>query len=376
MGRYNLLPKIHGVVKIQVNLLGCSTRFLSGAAPKSRIMFSDSDALFLRRAIQLAQFAGNQTSPNPLVGAVLVANENIIGEGFHAKPGLPHAEPMAISSVQNDYLLEKYTLYVTLEPCNHFGRTPPCTELILQSKIPRVVIGCQDPNPQVNGSGILRLREAGVEVILAPDPSPFKHLIRYFSWAHSTQSAWATLKWAENHQRYMGDTNARIQISHLSSSVLAHKLRSDLPAILVGANTILTDSPQLNIRLVSGNNPVKIVLDPQEIIPPSHPFFKLPGKMLHLTLKNLPQSCFQDSRKLLQWIYQEHALNGVLVEGGGFILNWFIQQQSWNEIYRIQSQSNLPEISQPVLAPDISSLPEPTQIKEFQEDKVFFYNRK
>ncbi len=339
-------------------------------------MFSDSDALFLLRALQLAQLAGNQTSPNPLVGAVLVANEKIIGEGFHAKAGFPHAEPMAISSVEDSYLLRESTLYVTLEPCNHFGKTPPCTELIIQSQIPRVVIGCQDPNPQVNGSGILRLKEAGVEVLLAPDPLPFQYLIRLFSWAHSTQSAWAILKWAENQERYIGDTHDRIQISHLPSSVIAHKLRSELPAILVGANTILTDSPQLNSRLVSGNNPVKIVLDPQEIIPPSHPFFKLPGKMLHLTLKNLPASCFQDPRKLLQWIYQEHALNAVLVEGGGFILNWFIQQQSWNEIYRIQSQSDLPKISQPVLAPDISSLPEPTQITEFQEDKVFYYTRK
>jgi diaminohydroxyphosphoribosylaminopyrimidine deaminase / 5-amino-6-(5-phosphoribosylamino)uracil reductase len=336
-------------------------------------MFSDSDSLFLLRALDLAQLAGNQTSPNPWVGAVVVANGHIIGEGFHAKAGLPHAEPMAISSVEDSYLLRESTLYVTLEPCNHFGKTPPCTELIIQSQIPRVVIGCQDPNPQVNGSGILRLREAGIEVILAPDPRPFQHLIRYFSWAHSTQSAWVTLKWAENQLRYIGDTHDRIQISHLPSSVLVHKLRADLSAILVGANTILTDSPQLNIRLVSGNNPVKIVLDPQEIIPPSHPFFKLPGKMLHLTLKNLPESCFQDTRQLLQWIYQEHALNAVLVEGGGFILNWFIQQQSWNEIYRIQSQSDYPKISQPVLAPDISSLPEPTQITEFQEDKVFYY---
>jgi diaminohydroxyphosphoribosylaminopyrimidine deaminase/5-amino-6-(5-phosphoribosylamino)uracil reductase len=338
-------------------------------------MFSDSDSLFLLRALELALLGGNKTSPNPRVGAVVVANGKIIGEGFHAQPGCPHAEPNAISSVPNKFQLKESTLFVTLEPCNHFGRTPPCTELIIQSQIPRVVIGCLDPNPQVNGSGILKLKEAGVEVILAPDPRPYQHLIRYFSWAHSTQSAWATLKWAENQQRYIGDTSSRIQISHLASSVFTHKLRSDLPAILVGANTILTDSPKLNTRLVSGNNPVKIVLDPQEIIPPSHPFFQLPGKILHLTLKNLPESCFQDSRKLLQWIYQEHGLNAVLIEGGGFILDWFIQQQSWNEIYRIQAQSIHPQIAHPVLAPDISSLPKPKGLTEFQQDTLFFYCR-
>lgn len=337
--------------------------------------FTTQDSYFLERALQLAQLAGNQTCPNPLVGAVCVAEGKIIGEGFHSKPGKPHAEPEAISSVKEIDLLRKSTLYITLEPCNHFGKTPPCTDLIIQSQIPRVVIGCLDPSAKVNGAGVRRLQNAGIKVILAPDPKPFQYLIRHFVWAEDNNLAWLTLKWAENQYGYIGDTNKRIQISQSEASVLVHKLRSQYPAILVGANTILIDTPLLNTRLVAGHNPVKIILDPEGLVAASHPSLHFSDKIIHLTGSQFPKSIFQDPKELLRWIYQEHQINAVLVEGGAFVHNWFIQQNSWNEIYRFQSRITPEAILNPVRSPDISSLPE----ADFQQivgmDILFHYTQ-
>lgn len=320
--------------------------------------------------------AGNQTSPNPLVGAVCVAEGKIIGEGFHSKSGNLHAEPEAIASVKDSNLLRKSSLYVTLEPCNHFGKTPPCTELIIQSGIPRVVIGCQDPSSKVNGSGIRRLKEAGISVVMAPNPEPFQHLIRHFSWAQQNQSAWATLKWAENQDRYIGDTGSRVQISGMEASTFVHRLRSEYPAILVGANTILIDKPKLNTRLVAGQHPVKIILDPDELIPPQYFHLTEGPEMLHLTKKQLPELCFQKPDLLLQWIYQNHQLNAVLVEGGAFVLNWFIRENAWNEIHRIQSGMNATPLKHPVKAPDISSFPECDFVESFGMDTHYHYSKK
>lgn len=337
--------------------------------------FTPQDSYFLNRAFQLAQLAGNQTSPNPLVGAVCVADGKIIGEGFHAQPGNPHAEPEAIYSVKEINLLRKSTLYVTLEPCNHFGKTPPCSELIIQSGIPRVVIGCLDPSAKVNGAGIKRLQDSGIEVILAPDSKPFEYLIRHFTWAEANNFAWLTLKWAESQHGYIGDTYNRIQISHTEASVRVHKLRSQYPAILVGANTVLVDTPKLNTRLVAGHNPIKIILDPEGLVPVSHPSLHFSDKTLHLTGNRFPKSFFQDTRELLRWIYQEQQINAVLVEGGAFVHNWFIQQNCWNEIYRIQSQVVTESMKNPVMAPDCSTLPAPDFQQVLGKDLLFHYSQ-
>lgn len=316
-------------------------------------VFTEQDQVFLDRALFLAGLASGATSPNPAVGAVVVRDGIILGEGFHTRAGCPHAEPEAISRVRNPDDLKNCTLYVTLEPCTHFGKTPPCADLIIRSGIPRVVVGCGDPSEKINGKGIAAMREAGIEVVLAPDAKPFQHLIRHFAWSQRTGKAWATLKWAENQYGYIGDTNNRIQITGISAGIMTHRLRAENAAILVGAGTVRTDNPALTLRLAPGHSPLRVILDPQGTLNSDYAVFRDGGKTLWLTRELVGKETLSSPDALLRWLYQEKGIHSVLIEGGAVVLNWFLKAGAWNELYRFTGLSDEGTIpwKNPVLAP-------------------------
>lgn len=224
------------------------------------------DSRFMARCIQLAEKGTGYTSPNPKVGAVIVYGNTIIGEGYHQAYGLPHAEVNAINSVCDKSLLTKSTLYVSLEPCAHYGKTPPCAQLIIDTKIPRVVIGCKDPFPLVSGKGIEMLNQAKVETLVGVMEEECKSLNQTFFFSISNNRPYVILKWAETKDGFIDKQRINrlekpYKISNDFTSILTHKLRSEVDAILVGTNTALLDNPSLNTRLWYGKNPIRIVID-------------------------------------------------------------------------------------------------------------------
>ena len=220
---------------------------------------------YIKRALQLAKNGLGTTRPNPTVGAVIVYNDKIIGEGFTSVYGENHAEVNAINSVIDKTLLKEATIYVTLEPCSHFGKTPPCADLIVKNQLKNVVIGCVDTNSLVAGKGIERLKNAGINVIVGVlEDACKKHHKRFFT-VQNKNRPYIILKWAQSQDGFIAPKTKNEQkpvwISNRYSQQLVHKWRSDEHAILVGTNTVIADNPKLNVRSWSGNNPVRIVLD-------------------------------------------------------------------------------------------------------------------
>jgi diaminohydroxyphosphoribosylaminopyrimidine deaminase / 5-amino-6-(5-phosphoribosylamino)uracil reductase len=220
---------------------------------------------YIKRCIELAKNGLGTTYPNPLVGSVIVYNEEIIGEGWHRKSGEPHAEVNAINSVKDKSLLSKSTIYVSLEPCSHFGKTPPCCDLIIANKIPNVVIGTIDPFAKVSGSGIKKLIEAGKNVTIGILEDECKELNKRFFTFHTKKRPYIILKWAESSAGFIApifkEKQEPIWITNSFSRQLVHKWRSEEQAILVGTQTVLDDNPKLNTRDWNGQNPIRIILD-------------------------------------------------------------------------------------------------------------------
>lgn len=263
----------------------------------------------MRRALQLARNGHGRVSPNPMVGAVIVHGSRIIGEGFHAFYGGPHAEVNAINSVkpQDRDLLKDSIIYVTLEPCAHYGKTPPCANLIVNTGIRRVVVGSTDPNPLVAGKGIKILEDAGIEVEAGLLESECKELNKKFMKAHSSELPWITLKWAQSSDGFLATINQEgeccpYQFSSSLSSVWMHRERARYDAIMVGSNTERIDSPRLNVRLWGGNSPKKYVA--HEI---------------------------DDLEEFLKKLRKE-GITSILVEGGAKLLDNFIKDSLFDEI--------------------------------------------
>lgn len=302
--------------------------------------------IYIKRCIQLALNGLGSTSPNPLVGSVIVFNGSIIGEGWHYKSGLPHAEVNAINSVQNHDLLQESTLYVNLEPCAHFGKTPPCASLIVEKKIPRVVIGSLDPNPQVAGKGIKILKDAGIEVVHGICSEECNHLNRVFFHYHKNNLPYIVLKWAQTSDGFMdilrhNQEKGSIAISSAESRTFAHQLRSQCDAILIGSGTALTDEPELTTRLVAGKNPQKIIVDRSGRIPLNHKsannswIFSTKGKSE--AYQNTNRIIIAEENfihEMLKYLSQL-GIQSVLVEGGRTVLQHFIDENIWQEIYQI-----------------------------------------
>ena len=221
---------------------------------------------YMARCIELAKGGRGNVSPNPMVGAVVVHKGRIIGEGFHRKCGEAHAEVNAIASVKDESLLKDSTIYVSLEPCSHYGKTPPCAELIIRKGIPRVVVGCLDPFPEVSGRGVRMLREAGVEVVTDVMEEEARALNKAFMTLQTKGRPYIILKWAQSEDGFID----RLRMDVLEPVTVVHKLRSEVAAIMVGTRTALLDNPSLNVRHWSGNSPVRVVLDRRLVIPDSY----------------------------------------------------------------------------------------------------------
>lgn len=300
---------------------------------------------YLKRCIELAKNGLGTTYPNPLVGSVIVYENQIIGEGWHKKAGEPHAEVNAINSVKDKSLLPKATIYVSLEPCSHFGKTPPCSDLIIENKIPNVVIGTVDPNEKVAGKGIQKLLIAGHNVTIGVLDDECLELNKRFFTFHQKKRPYIILKWAETADGFIAplrkDEQKPVWITNQYSRQLVHKWRTEEQAILVGTQTVLDDNPSLNVRDWKGNHPVKIIVDRQNRLPENLNVFNSKEKtfILSETKKDFKnQTCHSEvinfNRDLAQEICDslfENNIQSVIIEGGARTLQTFIESNLWDE---------------------------------------------
>lgn len=307
------------------------------------------DKQYMERCLQLARMAKRTARPNPMVGAVVVCDGKIIGEGYHRKCGEPHAEVNAIRSVRDKSLLRKSTIYVSLEPCSHYGKTPPCSELIIQSGIPRVVVGSLDPFPQVSGRGVRMLREAGVDVKVGVLEKECIELNRFFMHFQQEKLPYVVLKWAQSRDAYIDVHREEFEnaasISNSLTQTRVHKLRSEVQAILVGTETALKDNPSLSVRYWAGTDPVRVVLDRYGRLPQNLKLFDntiqtivftenkeaLLPRFLNKEKIEVKQIAFDDT--LLKQLLVELgklSIQSLLVEGGAQLLQSFIDQNLWD----------------------------------------------
>jgi len=311
------------------------------------------DNLYIKRCIELAKNGLGTTYPNPMVGSVIVYNQKIIGEGWHKKTGEAHAEVNAINSVENKNLLKKSTIYVNLEPCSHFGKTPPCADLIIKHKIPSVVIGTIDPFAEVCGNGIAKLKKAGIEVKTGVLEQESKALNKRFFTFHQKKRPYIILKWAETQNGFIAPVEKNktepFWISNDFSRQLVHKWRSEEQAILVGTNTILSDNPKLNLRDWAGENPIKIILDRELKIPESSYIYNSSDKTIFISekIKKSENIIFEKidfkenrNQQILNVLYK-HKIQSVIIEGGTKVLDSFIKDNLWDEARIFVSDSFL-----------------------------------
>jgi len=303
---------------------------------------------YINRCIQLAQNGLGRTYPNPVVGSVIVHNEVIIGEGWHQKAGEPHAEVNAVNSVKDKSLLPKSTIYVSLEPCSHYGKTPPCSNLIIDCGIKKVVIGTVDPFSEVAGKGIKKLMDAGCEVRVGVLEQECRELNKRFFTFHTKKRPYIILKWAQSSDGFLAPLplkNAErkpVWITGKYSKQLVHKWRAEEQAIMVGTNTAVADNPQLNTRLWQGNDPVRLVLDKNLRIPTDSHLFDGSVKTIVLTedpskkmlSKNVIFETLDFEGALAQQVCEvlsRHEIQSVIIEGGRQTLQTFIDAGLWDE---------------------------------------------
>jgi len=296
----------------------------------------------MQRCLDLAIKGQGQVAPNPMVGCVIVHNDQIIGKGYHREFGKAHAEVNAIQSVENPELLKQSVLYVNLEPCSHHGKTPPCADLIVEKKIPKVVIGSNDPNPKVAGGGIKKLRAAGVEVITCVLKNESDFLNRRFITFHTQHRPYIILKWAQSQDGFMApDEPKQLWLTNNESRKLVHQWRSEEAAILVGRRTMEIDKPLLTVRLVEGKNPVRITLGREFILPFDKKVISAGSPLWIFNEKiesygdNALQYLKLDFKKnvlpqLLDELYKRE-IQSIIVEGGPTTLQHFINADLWDE---------------------------------------------
>ena len=299
----------------------------------------------MRRCLELAKNGLGTTYPNPMVGSVIVCDGKIIGEGWHKKSGEPHAEVNAVNSVKDKSLLKRATIYVSLEPCSHFGKTPPCCDLIIENKIPNVVVGTVDSNIKVAGNGIKKLIEAGAKVTVGILETECKELNKRFFTFHEKKRPYVILKWAESNNGFIAPLTKLEQkpvwITNKFSRQLVHKWRSEEQAILVGTNTVIDDNPKLDVRDWTGNNPIRIILDQNNRIPKDSYIFNNQVKTIIFsnssTRISQENSIFEviDFKKnlanqILNVLYKHH-IQSVMIEGGLQTLQTFIDENLWDE---------------------------------------------
>ena len=307
---------------------------------------------YIKRCIELAKNGLGTTYPNPLVGSVIVYNDEIIGEGWHRKSGEPHAEVNAINSVKDKSLLSKATIYVSLEPCSHFGKTPPCCDLIIANKIPNVVIGTIDPFAKVAGTGIKKLIENGKNVTVGILEGECNELNKRFFTFHTKKRPYIILKWAESTDGFIAplskETQKPVWITNEYSRQLVHKWRSEEEAILVGTNTVIDDNPSLTTRDWTGNNPIRIVLDQNNRISKESHIFDNQAKTLSISKDTI----YFDNNIALEisnFLFNE-GIQSLIIEGGRQTLQTFIDASIWDEARVFKSEISLKEgIKAPII---------------------------
>ena len=305
----------------------------------------NNNTKYMNRCLQLALVGRNHVAPNPMVGAVIVHENKIIREGFHREFGKPHAEVHAINSVKDKSLLKESTLYVNLEPCSHYGKTPPCSNLIVENKIKKVVIGCLDSNSKVSGKGVEKMRSNGVEVEVGVLEKESRKLNRRFFTFHEEQRPYVFLKWAQSADGYIdinreNDTPEIHWISTVQSKRLVHTWRAMETAILIGNTTAINDNPELTTREVFGENPLRIVIDPQLKADIKLKVFNKESKTLVFNLiknnvvGNVEYIKIADSsifiNEILAQLYKRNILT-LIVEGGKNTIEHFIDSGLWDE---------------------------------------------
>ena len=297
------------------------------------------DSRYMQRALELAELGRGSVSPNPMVGCVIVHQGKIIGEGYHKKYGEAHAEVNAIHSVKDHSVFPECTAYVTLEPCAHHGKTPPCADLLIEKKIKRIVVACRDPFGQVDGKGIEKLQKAGLDVQLGMLEKEAIELNKRFFTSVQKERPYVILKWAQTSDGFVARENYGSKwISNSYSRQLVHKWRGEEDAILVGKNTAIHDNPTLTVREWSGKNPIRILLDSNLEVPKSANLFKNEAPTLILN------SIKEEKSGAIEWIktdmnnpwsvlrkLHERKIQSVIIEGGSQVLNSFINENCWDE---------------------------------------------
>ncbi|MBQ4407191.1 MAG: bifunctional diaminohydroxyphosphoribosylaminopyrimidine deaminase/5-amino-6-(5-phosphoribosylamino)uracil reductase RibD [Bacteroidales bacterium] len=301
--------------------------------------FSES---IMSRCIELAKLGAGNVSTNPMVGAVVVHDGKIIGEGYHRKCGEAHAEVNAINSVKNQELLKESEIYVSLEPCAHFGKTPPCADLIIEKKIKKVYVGCLDPFSKVDGKGIQKLRAAGVEVVVGLLEKECQELNRRFFTSVNLKRPYVILKWAQSIDGYIDKDCKPVRISNHQTEILNHKWRSEEDAILVGYNTALRDNPSLTNRLWAGKNPLRVVLDRELKLPNDLKLYDGATRTVVFTSKDVEADLsgvtvvkidFERGNvaaQVLSALY-EMKVQSLIVEGGASTHQMFVDAGLWDE---------------------------------------------
>ena len=337
---------------------------------------------YIQRCLQIAANALGNVSPNPMVACVVVHNDIIIGEGYHVNYGEAHAEVNAINSIKDKALLKDATLYVSLEPCSHQGKTPPCSDLIIESGIKKVVIACTDTNPVVAGKGFEKLKRAGVEVISGVLEKEARELNKRFFTFHEFKRPYIILKWAQTADGFIDNirtenTEPALQISNEHSKRLLHKWRSEEQAIMVGTNTARMDNPRLDVRLVNGKYSLRMLLDKNLELAESLNVFDGSQPTLVFTSKkkdeknNTVYITLDFEKNVLNQVMNvlhQKQIHSVIVEGGSKLLQSFIDDNLWDEARVFISEMF---ISNGVVAPKLNI--EPTSIDAIESDKLFVF---
>lgn len=335
------------------------------------------DEFYIKRCIELAQKAIGKTYPNPLVGSIIVHNGEIIGEGYHHKAGENHAEINAIDSVKDKSLIPKSTIYVSLEPCAHFGKTPPCALKIKELGFKKVVIGAMDSHDKVNGKGKKIIQEAGIEAISGILEEECIELNKRFFTYHQKKRPYIILKWAESGDGFLDKDFKPTSISNSLVNQFVHQLRADEHSILVGTQTALNDNPSLTARNVKGENPVRILIDFDLKVSQDFRIYNKEAKTLifnsikeeitdNIHFIKIGKEDFLEN--LMNALYKEH-IQSVIIEGGRFTLQQFINENIWDETIVIKNE-NL-KLENGTKAPEFPFTPKKTEI--FRDNILEFY---
>lgn len=339
-----------------------------------------NDEFYIQRCVELAKKAFGQTYPNPMVGSVIVHGGKIIGEGYHQKAGEPHAEINAINSVKNKNLIPESTIYVSLEPCAHYGKTPPCALKIVELSFKKVIIGAMDTHDKVNGRGKKIIQDAGIEVLSGVSEAECLDLNKRFFTYHEKKRPYIILKWAESGDRFMDKDFKPTQISNSLTKQFIHQLRNEEHSILIGTMTALRDNPSLTTREITGRNPVRILIDMELKVPLTYHIFNTEADTLVFNLNKESEEgnirfirCSREDfiENMLKKLHQMQ-IQSIIVEGGGLVLQQFINAGLWDESIVIKNL-NL-KLENGTKAPKFISMASHTQ--DFRDNVIEFHINK